>query len=397
MLAPALLSAAFAVTAHAFLLPPEAASAFEAAKNNIVPNTINPLARNVALDCSDCPYALASQRNGRHEWSNSVKSDLQLQFTSENNQLKLNGVPFYPVTAPFTPAPLAAKQTKKDGEGDKAEGYSEGLKLSYSLEVTNEKKHFPVPGQEATLSEMTLSIMGLDNEVIRVDDIKIKALSLPDPINVKHEVIHQCKSARFKLRLTSEVQLIIVSVDTQPADNNDAQCGTIICRVMYKVKGAMRKAHAHAKTASHKVKCFCAKCIHNLGFAPQHSGHRPAHHRPSMSGQAGHPTHVMRPGQFKAHHHSHFAPARPWVHTFAQATKQFFSYVLLPIIVGIVFGIAASAIGMLVGQLIVAVWLRVRRNSSRNVSYEPVETEDKEGLPKYEDLDDSQTVTDEKV
>ena len=52
---------------------------------------------------------------------------------------------------------------------------------------------------------------------------------------------------------------------------------------------------------------------------------------------------------------------------------------------------------MLVGQLIVAVWLRLRRNNSRNVSYEPVETDEKEGLPKYEDMDDSQRVTDEKV
>ncbi|KAL8998098.1 MAG: hypothetical protein Q9169_002791 [Polycauliona sp. 2 TL-2023] len=378
MLFSALLSAGFAATAHAFLLPPEAASTFEAAKNKIAPDTINPLSRSVALDCSNCPYALASQRNGRHEWTNSVKSDLQLQFTSEDNKLKLNGMPFYPVTPPFAPAPLAAKQIKKDEE-DKAEGYREGLKLSYSLEVDNERKHFPVPGQEAILSEMTLSIMGLDNEVIRVDDIKIKALSLPNSANAKHE-------------------LIIVSVDTQPTDNSDAQCGTIICRVMHKVKGAMRKAHAHAKTAAHKVKCFCAKCMHNLGFAPQHSRYHPAEHRPFMPGQAGTPTHrVMRPGQFKTHHHSHLSHARPWVHTFARDTKQFFSFVLLPIIVGIVFGIAASAIGMLVGQLIVAVWLRARRNNSRHVSYERVETEEKEGLPKYEDLDDSQTVTEEKV
>lgn len=105
----------------------------------------------------------------------------------------------------------------------------------------------------------------------------------------------------------------------------------------------------------------------------------------------------MRPGQFKTNHHSHFPHPRPWVQTFARATKQFVSFVLLPIIVGVVFGVVASAIGMLVGQLIVAVWMRLRRNSSRSVSYEPVEIEEKEGLPKYEDLDDSQTVTDEKV
>ncbi|KAI4269713.1 MAG: hypothetical protein L6R38_007371 [Xanthoria sp. 2 TBL-2021] len=384
MLFPTLFSAGFALTTNAFLLPPEAARTFEAAKNSIAPNAIDPLSRSVTLDCSDCPYALESQRNGHHEWTNSVKSDLQLRFTSEDNKLKLNGVPFYPITPPFTPAPLAAKQIKKDDE-EKFEGYTGDLRLSYSLEIDNEKKHFPVPGQEAILSEMTLSIMGLDNEVIHVDDIKIKALSIPNSANAQHE-------------------LIIVSVDTKPTDNSDAQCGTIICRVMHKFKGAVRKAQAHAKTAAHKVKCFCVKCIHNLGLAPQHHQFRPTHsrYRPAASGQAGNPSrlpthHVMRPGQFKTHHQSHFPHPHPWAQTFARATKQFFSFVLLPIIVGVVFGIAASAIGMLVGQLIVAVWLRLRRNNSRSVSYEPVETEEKEGLPKYEDLDNSQTVTDEKV
>lgn len=187
MLFPICLSAAFALTANAFLLPPEAARDSKAATKNIAPNIINPLSRSIALDCSDCPFALESQRNGRHEWTNSVKSNLQLQFTSESGQLRLNGVPFYPVTPPFTPAPLTAKQVQKDVE-QKIEGYSGDLRLSYSLEVDNEKKHFPVPGQEAILSEMILSIMGLDNEVIRVDDIKIKALSLPNSADAKHEV-----------------------------------------------------------------------------------------------------------------------------------------------------------------------------------------------------------------
>lgn len=70
---------------------------------------------------------------------------------------------------------------------------------------------------------------------------------------------------------------------------------------------------------------------------------------------------------------------------------------ILPVLIGIVFGIAASAIGMLVGQIIVAVWLRLRRNSSPAVTYEPVASEEKEGLPKYEDLEETITVTDEKV
>ncbi|KAL8809176.1 MAG: hypothetical protein Q9223_003276 [Gallowayella weberi] len=372
MIVPTLLSAGFALAANAFLLPPGTANTFKAAENNIGPHAIDPLSRSISLDCSNCPYALASQRNGRHEWTNAVKSDLNLKFTSEDNKLKLNGVPFYPVAA-FAPAPLFAKQTvKHEEESPSHQGYDGHLTLSYTLEVDNKKKNFLAPGKEATLTELTLSILGLDSEVVRVDDIKIKALSLPNSANTKHE-------------------LIIVSVDTQPTDGNDAQCGTIICRVMHKLKGAVRKAHAHAKTAVHKVKCFCVKCIHAI---------RPAHHIPHPHGQTENsvqlPTHrVMRPGQFKAHHDKPFHRHHNWVHAFAQASKHFFSFVLLPIIVGVVFGIAASAIGMLVGQLIVVLWLRLR--PSRTVAYERVETEEKDGLPKYEDLGDTQAITDEKV
>ncbi|KAL9586872.1 MAG: hypothetical protein Q9212_000616 [Teloschistes hypoglaucus] len=378
MLVPALLSAGFVLTSQAFLLPPEAAKTFEQGKDKVASHVIDPFSRTVALDCSNCPYALASQRNGRHEWTNDIKSDLQLKFTAENDKLKLNGIPFYPVTAPFSPAALFAKQIKKsDDKSDVAQAnHDHDLTLSYSIDFENEKKHFPAPGPDATLTEITLSILGLDNEVVHIDDIKIKALSIPDSRNIKHE-------------------LMIVSVDTQPAAQNeaDAQCATIFCRVAYKFKSAVRKAHAHAKTAAHKVKCLCVNRIH--AFRHSHHG-RP---RPqSVPGQPLRlPTHNrVRPGKFGAHHRGHGHPSG-WVHTFARASRQLFSFVILPVLVGIVFGIAASAIGMVVGQIIVAVWLRLRRKSSTAVAYAPVATEEKEGLPKYEDLDDTTTVVDEKV
>lgn len=69
----------------------------------------------------------------------------------------------------------------------------------------------------------------------------------------------------------------------------------------------------------------------------------------------------------------------------------------MPIVVGIMFGVVTSAIGMLVGQLIVAIWLRLRRNSNKGGAYQRVESEEKAGLPSYEDLEDSATVTDEKA
>ncbi|KAL8843332.1 MAG: hypothetical protein Q9170_000190 [Blastenia crenularia] len=385
MLVPTLVSAGFALTANAFLLPPEvveAANKVEATKNNIVPALINPRVRNVNLDCSGCPFALSSQRNGLHEWTNSVNSDLELKFIAEDDKLKLNGVPFYPISPPFAPAPLTTKQIEKgeDGSAFSQQGYHGELRLSYSLEVGDRKKNLPAPGQDATATEMTLSILGLDNEVVHVNDIKIKALSLPNPTNGKHE-------------------LFIVSIDTEASDSNaaDAKCATIFCRVMYKFRGAMGKARTHAKSAAYKVKCICIKCINTM----RHGHHgRPAHPviTPSQAGQPVHlPTHNrVHPGHFKPHHHGH-RHHRSWVHTFARASKQVFSFVLLPILIGIVFGVVASAIGMLVGQVIVAIWLRLRRRSSNNVAYECIESEEKEGLPKYEDLEDSKTGIDEEA
>ena len=191
MFVPTLLSAGFALTANAFLLPPEAAKTFEAAKNEVhsLPHVIDPLSRTVNLDCSGCPFALASQRNGRHEWTNDIKSSLELKITAEDEKLKLNGVPFYPVTPPFAPAPLFAQQIKKYN-GDhltSQEGFDGALTLSYSLEFEKEKKDFPASGQDATLTEVTLSILGLDNEVVHVDDIKIKVLDIPNTKDLKHE------------------------------------------------------------------------------------------------------------------------------------------------------------------------------------------------------------------
>lgn len=189
MLVPALLSAGFVLTANAFLLPPEVATTpNNAPKKHLISNL--PQSRTITLDCSECPFALASQRNGRHEWTHSVKSDVELTFTTDNDKLKLNGVPVYPVLPPpSVPAPVLVKQIKKseDDEAMSHQGYEGDLTLSYSIEVHNMKSSSGAQ-QGITATEITFSILGLDNEVAHVDDIKIKTLSLPNPSTAQDEV-----------------------------------------------------------------------------------------------------------------------------------------------------------------------------------------------------------------
>lgn len=308
-------------------------------------------------------------------------------------------MPFYPVISPFTPAPLSVKQTKKPEEEDVVthRGYDGDLSLSYSIEV-HDLKGSTGPEQGVTASEITFSILGLDNEVARVDDIKIKTLSLLNPATGQSEV--SClKSSPLASWSDIVLKLLIVAVDAEATGTNspDAQCATILCRAMFKFRSAVHKVKAHAKAAAYKVKCICIKCI----SAMKHAHHHQSPHHPATPNQDGQPVRLpthnrFRPGHFKPHNHGH-GHHHSWVHVLMRGTRQIVSFVLFPVLVGIIFGVATSAIGMLVGQLIVLIWLRLRRKSSNQVAYKRLESEGKEGLPAYKDLEDNQTVTDEKA
>ena len=178
MILPTLLSAGtFALAAQAFLLPLEVIDTVDVSKQ------LSPFvgqSQEIDLDCSSCPFALDSTRHGLHEWTNEQKSDLKFNFATGGNKLRLNGVPFYPIAFPEIPPVLTAKQVaKKDAEGTSTkvwDAYNGDLKLSYSLEV-NDIKHFANPDeQEADVVTIVISIMGLEDQMVQVDDIHIKLL-----------------------------------------------------------------------------------------------------------------------------------------------------------------------------------------------------------------------------
>lgn len=69
----------------------------------------------------------------------------------------------------------------------------------------------------------------------------------------------------------------------------------------------------------------------------------------------------------------------------ATVLRTMVKVVLMPILIGVAFGMAASAIGMLVGQAVVFLWLKFRR-SPENGAYERVEADEKEAPPAYQDV-----------
>ena len=95
----------------------------------------------------------------------------------------------------------------------------------------------------------------------------------------------------------------------------------------------------------------------------------------------------------------------PKVHhpsTFSRVAHRFAHMILIPVLFGIAAGATASALGLLVGQIIVFVWMRYR--GERKGTYQRVgedrdqeegeEVLEKEGLPMYEDIE--AVVVDEK-
>lgn len=127
----------------------------------------------------------------------------------------------------------------------------------------NEKKF-----EECSLLTVVMTIMGLDGQMVRVDNVEIKAIKSADGA-VSPPNLHS-----FNKNLqTNTSQLTLHSITLIPAspDAPDAKCESILCRVFTKLLAGVNKAKASAKGAAHKMKCFCVKCFHKL------TGHKHPH------------------------------------------------------------------------------------------------------------------------
>lgn len=409
MMLPTLLSAgALALTANAFLVPLEVTEGgrhLEFPGGDVLDvsdkvtqsykdfQATHPELQTVRLDCSTCPFALDSDREGRHEWATHVSNELELKFSSENGRVSLNGKPFYPLSDLQLPPILSAKQTQKEGDASakKWEGYHGDLTLSYSLEIEN-KKHSTT--DKANLLSIVFTIMGLDGEMVNVDDIEILVIETQNEVNL-------VSLATSKLHINC-VQRLIHSITTVPTSANrpDAKCTTIFCRVLTRLRKTMHAAKSASHAATKKIKTCCLRCLqffrktgsqhhHHALPLPTHIHVKPgqSNHYPHHDDQA-HPSHYAHDNDNgQTSHRVHMHHHRGWLHSLVVGIKRVFSFILFPILVGIAFGVMASAVGLLIGQLVVLLWMRYRRSSTGEPAYERLGSDEKEGLPAYEEVE----------
>ena len=166
----------FATSSLAFLIPAEINTENQP-KADFLPASYLRDAITVNLDCPTCPFALDTQRDGGHEWTNDVESELEMTFESNLNAISLNGVDFYPINDPTFPPPiLYVSQTKKDGQSSNMKGYDGNLRLSYSMEYSS--KQF----EDQSVVTILMTVMGLDGQMVHVDNIKITVIKQQDGI-----------------------------------------------------------------------------------------------------------------------------------------------------------------------------------------------------------------------
>ena len=93
------------------------------------------------------------------------------------------------------------------------------------------------------------------------------------------------------------------------------------------------------------------------------------------------PSHIVFKPHGHSHHHHHNGFARHMFTVF----KSTFKVVVIPVLIGVAFGMAASAVGMLFGQLVCFLWMK-HRGDPRNAAYEPLDTDEKDAPPAYQDV-----------
>lgn len=184
-----------------------------------------------------------------------------------------------------------------------------------------------------------------------------------------------------------QVTLHSITTVAQNKDAPDAKCNDVMCRVMSKLLGSIARVKSTAKAVAHKVKCLCAKCFHCVMRMMGHKHHGAPHRRPDGTMELPSHHHQASPVDGRPHpHHHHKWHTKSFFGRMAHVMWVTVKIAFIPILIGIAFGMAASAIGMLLGQAIVFLWMRYRHNDEAP-AYEELPTDEKEEVPPpYEDL-----------
>ncbi|EHY55275.1 hypothetical protein HRR83_009077 [Exophiala dermatitidis] len=349
------LASVLALKASAFLVPFEVTKTGEDIRNEIASAFFAKTGRTVDLDCPGCPFFGVEDTS---ELQYGVENKIHLEFNVDSdNSLTVNGVSIVPkkgaTATPFVP--LAAPQIRvEDGE------QTEPILLDFAYErlpaITSDDE-----SDKIIIHPTRLTILGLQGIPVKVDELAIDLLQTDKGTSI-------ARIANIPFQETP---------GATTCDNTSSKWS--LCRLRAIIAARLQSLKEAAKAGAHATKGW----VHGgKGCKGRKMGAQGMHHH-------GHGHHNTMGG-----HHD--------MHRFGHALHQTLRFFVIPALLGVIGGLTASAIGMLLGQLISYLWIKFHRNGRRGHASDVqvveivVDEDEKDALlidgelpppPQYEDVE----------
>lgn len=271
----------------------------------------------------------------------------------DSERLKINGQIFYPIGETMsTPILLLAPQIRKSDSTP-----SRSHILGFAMEIL----------PPATFANEEVEIISLQFTVLDIEGTPV-----------------QVDTVRFELIMT-EGNLMLAKVYSIPFAQSPgaAECTTSLCRIRAIFAQHIRSALEAFKGHAEKAGAWMSKGCHH-GKDRKHFPH-------GKNKGHGHKSPKHHPHDHHKHH-GHFT-----MHRLGHLLRKMLRFFIVPALLGVIGGLLASAVGMLVGQAIVYLWFRFHRGGNRGpirLTQAVVSEEEKDSLvqneelpPQYEDVE----------
>ncbi|KAJ6034794.1 uncharacterized protein N7446_009548 [Penicillium canescens] len=322
----------------------------------------------VDLPCTECPFR--ETKEGTVSWTEDKSSHLMLDFSVEDNRLLANGRQIFP---PTPPSPIHAIQQSDEGED------SEPMPVGYALEVMPMAAPSDEPGYE--LLDVRFTVLDLENHPVPVDTVAITVLQDPNgELFIAKTEIEKTTPASDRVSwkechgkakclqelLVARIRGLLDGAKTRVMGMTKA--GRKGCHGKHKPKMMEHHGpHGHHEGGLDGMPFPPPPSFGEEDFQPEEFGPGGPHgHGHGFGSDAGRPH----------HHHS------PHHGAFARTFSRVVHFIVVPAVLGVLAGLTASAVGMLVGQAVVFLWQRYRGTKSpeHKAAWEHGEACEKQGL-----------------
>ncbi|KAJ5919746.1 hypothetical protein N7454_009581 [Penicillium verhagenii] len=358
---------------------------------------------NMMLNCDECPFREVNEE-GVVSWTDDKPSALYVNFRVEDNRLLANDHQIFP---PVPPGPITVTQIARDSIDE-----SSPVNVGYALEVMPHPR--PADAQDADMLDVRFTILDLETHPVPVDTIAITLILTPTgdmfladgdfEKSTGHHQKQSWKQCHGKPKCLQELLFSrIHDLFSSAKDRVMGMGGKGGCKGMkgmgghhkhhdeFSLEGGKGPHHKHhdefdfdgEKGPHHE---------HHDEFDGEKGPHHKHHDEADFDGEKG-PHHEHDEGFMsieeleekfghKAQGHNpwaaHHGPHGAFAHTFSRVVR----FIVVPAILGVLAGLTASAVGMLVGQAVIFLWQRYRgtKKQEHKAAWESGNACEKQGL-----------------